>query len=232
MERREFVEDRPGWREEYGDYASKWAFFGGQAAFLAEHLPALEQGELRLLDVGCAYGMFLRFLHAMNPRLELHGMEVAHEAAEVAGGVARETGGSVAWQGCGDPFPFEADSFDAVVSFDMIEHVADNAALARMSAEAARVLKPGGMLFLETPNYNRRMQWLHKLTGQGHMLRWDHCNLFGEERLGDLVRGAGLELVGVAHRGGWWAGPKLPDVRVLWPKHWVSAHLCAVGRKR
>ena len=228
MERREFVENRPGWREEYGSYVSKLGFFGGQAAFLSEYLPVTTE-PLRLLDIGCAYGMFMKYLRTQNSRLEVFGIEVARDAAEQA---MREAGAPerVAWQGCGDPFPFPSDHFDGVVCFDVIEHVADSAALRRMVSETARVLKPGGYAFIETPNYNRRMQWLHRLTGQGHMLKYDHCNLFGERRLTELVADS-LELVGIVHRGGVWFGPRLPDARLLWPRRYISSHICAVGRK-
>ena len=45
--------------------------------------------------------------------------------------------------------PFADESFDVVVSFETIEHVADACALVRA---IRRVLKPGGLLVLSTPN--------------------------------------------------------------------------------
>jgi len=47
--------------------------------------------------------------------------------------------------------PFKDESFDAVVSFDVIEHVQDDLKFLR---EIKRVLKRGGKLLLETPNRN------------------------------------------------------------------------------
>jgi len=46
--------------------------------------------------------------------------------------------------------PFDAGSFDIVISCETIEHVPDPRAAVR---EMYRVCKPGGMLFLTTPNY-------------------------------------------------------------------------------
>lgn len=44
--------------------------------------------------------------------------------------------------------PFKDDSFDAIMSLDVLEHVTDPFAAAR---ELARVLKPGGILFINLP---------------------------------------------------------------------------------
>jgi ubiquinone/menaquinone biosynthesis C-methylase UbiE len=46
--------------------------------------------------------------------------------------------------------PFEENSFDIVISCETIEHVPDPTAALR---ELHRVCRPGGMLFLTTPNY-------------------------------------------------------------------------------
>jgi len=56
---------------------------------------------------------------------------------------------------CGDAtrLPFADARFDAVTMFDVIEHVPDDS---RAMAEALRVLRPGGMLLLSTPNENWR----------------------------------------------------------------------------
>lgn len=46
--------------------------------------------------------------------------------------------------------PYEDDRFDLVVSMDVVEHVPDPLPWLR---EVVRVLRPGGALFLTTPNY-------------------------------------------------------------------------------
>ncbi len=47
------------------------------------------------------------------------------------------------------PLPFESESFDCVVSFQVIEHIKEDEAFVR---EVCRVLKPGGIFVVSTPN--------------------------------------------------------------------------------
>lgn len=50
----------------------------------------------------------------------------------------------------GEPLPFADGHFDIVVSMDVIEHVPDPGP---WLVEVMRVLRPGGLIFLTTPNY-------------------------------------------------------------------------------
>ncbi len=47
------------------------------------------------------------------------------------------------------PLPFDSESFDCVISFQVIEHIKADA---QFVAEVARVLKPGGLFVVSTPN--------------------------------------------------------------------------------
>ncbi len=51
------------------------------------------------------------------------------------------------------PLPYATQSFDAVVSMDVVEHIPEPLPWLR---EVLRVLKPDGLLFLTTPNYASR----------------------------------------------------------------------------
>ena len=74
---------------------------------------------------------------AMRLARELHG-------SRIAGADVIEAGA---------PLPYPDARFDGLVSMDVIEHVPDPAAWV---AETFRVVRPGGLVFLTTPNYASR----------------------------------------------------------------------------
>lgn len=55
----------------------------------------------------------------------------------------------------GTKLPVDSDSFDVVISFQVIEHVEDDK---NFVSEAKRVLKPGGRLIITTPNRIYRLK--------------------------------------------------------------------------
>lgn len=98
----------------------------------------------RLLDVGCATGDFLWAMRRY-PGWEVAGVELNAAAAEYARAELQLDVRS----GTLETANFPAASFDAVTMWDVIEHVPDPAATL---AEAARLLRPGGLLVINTPN--------------------------------------------------------------------------------
>lgn len=85
-------------------------------------------------------------------------------------------------------FPFGAESFDAVVSLETIEHVAHTSAFL---AEVARVLRPRGTLLLSSPNRERSK------GGNPY-----HVNELTYAELADHLDGAGFRIERV--RGQHW----------------------------
>jgi len=109
-------------------------------ASLQEHVAryrfAREHTRGQILDVACGTGYGTAMLGAIGVDLSLEALRYArrHPAPYVAADAARLPFGRV---------------FDSVVSFETIEHVPDPE---RFVAECARVLKPGGLLIVSTPN--------------------------------------------------------------------------------
>jgi SAM-dependent methyltransferase len=107
---------------------------------LLDRFEALGQGR-RLLDVGCAAGWLLR--HAAARGWHARGVELSEPAARFA----RERGLDV-FHGTLAEAAFPDGGFDLVYLGDVLEHVPDCRATLE---EAARVLAPGGHLYLRGP---------------------------------------------------------------------------------
>ncbi len=107
-----------------------------------------------MLEIGSGIGMFVAVASRLG--LDVVGVE---PAANSYGGLRAAIDELLSANGLPDrliiPAPAEAlpwpdGTFDHVVSFQVLEHVVDPA---RVLSEAARVLKPGGDLYMEMPNY-------------------------------------------------------------------------------
>ncbi len=115
------------------------------------HLKAYEEAarvatDRDVLDLGCNTGYGTVRIAAVAGRVV--GADVSSRAIDAAR--ARPDGGHVAWVVIdGEHLPFEADSFDLVTSFQVIEHLDDPVPWLR---EIARVLRVGGIAILTTPN--------------------------------------------------------------------------------
>jgi 2-polyprenyl-3-methyl-5-hydroxy-6-metoxy-1,4-benzoquinol methylase len=125
-----------------------------------------------LLDVGCGAGELGGRLAAAGWRV--FGLAlVERQAARAAAGGVRAAAGDVA-----AGLPFRAGRLDAVFAGEIIEHLVDTDAFV---AELRRVLRPGGILVITTPNlasFENRVKLLlgrypvwvdYRLAGSGHV---------------------------------------------------------------
>lgn len=97
----------------------------------------------RLLEVGSGHGFFLSL--AQEAGFSAFGVELNATAAQAS----HDRFGVEVRAGTLESIELPAGSFDAVVLWDLLEHVRDPAALL---ARARLLLKPSGLLFIETPN--------------------------------------------------------------------------------
>lgn len=118
------------------------------------------QGE-SILDVGCGDGLLLyQFRHRFK---RLVGLEYSAQRLEAA----RQQMQGLPFEGlCGsaEAMPqLASDSIDAIVSADVIEHIPD---VYPAADEMFRVLRPGGVLAINTPNIAFIKKRLRLLAGR------------------------------------------------------------------
>jgi 2-polyprenyl-6-hydroxyphenyl methylase/3-demethylubiquinone-9 3-methyltransferase len=103
-----------------------------------------------VLDLGCAGGFMAEAM--TNKGANVTGIDPAAQAIAAASARAKQMDQSIQYDvGVGENLPYPDNHFDAVVCVDVLEHVAD---LAKVLAEVARVLKPGGLFLYDTINRN------------------------------------------------------------------------------
>jgi 2-polyprenyl-6-hydroxyphenyl methylase / 3-demethylubiquinone-9 3-methyltransferase len=109
----------------------------------------------KILDIGCGGGYLAE--EFAKAGFSVTGLDPVHKSLETALAHARQSSLAIRYlQGVGEAPPFAAASFDAVLCCDVLEHVSD---YCRVTAEIARVLRPGGLFFFETINRNF-LSWL------------------------------------------------------------------------
>ncbi len=103
-----------------------------------------------VLDLGCGWGGVV--IEAAGPASVSVGVEPDEERLAIARDLLHEVGSDKAklLQGIGEQLPFADSTFDVIASYQVFEHVQDPA---KVMAEVARVLKPGGVFHFSTPNY-------------------------------------------------------------------------------
>jgi 2-polyprenyl-3-methyl-5-hydroxy-6-metoxy-1,4-benzoquinol methylase len=104
----------------------------------------------RVLDVACGDGLYMIVLGKMGARVS--GQDISPQAiVEARQNLVRHGVDSCLEVGDAMSLRFGASSFDAVLSADFVEHITDKEKAA-FFAEVFRVLKPGGVFVIKTPN--------------------------------------------------------------------------------
>jgi 2-polyprenyl-3-methyl-5-hydroxy-6-metoxy-1,4-benzoquinol methylase len=102
----------------------------------------------RVLDVGFGNGLYAAAFARVGAKVS--GLEVNKPLAEIGNKVCADDQLEVDLRLYdGNTFPYESESFDYVYTISVVEHVTDPVQFMR---EIARVLKPGGALYITFPN--------------------------------------------------------------------------------
>ncbi len=148
---------------QYDDLVEEW--WRPRGAFAALHWLATERGRLVppaprpgavLLDVGCGGGLLAPHLAGRGYRHV--GVDLGAAACRVS-----RTHGVEPLQADAARLPLRDASVDVVVAGEILEHVPD---LDAVVAEIGRVLRPGGLLVLDTLADTRRCRFLLVTVGE------------------------------------------------------------------
>ena len=96
--------------------------------------------DVRILDIGCGIGTYVRKLQELSDRA--YGIDI--DPARV-----RQGGSGTLAVAVSERLPFGTGSFDAVLLNEVIEHVRDDKETLR---EACRIARPGGHVIIYAPN--------------------------------------------------------------------------------
>ena len=190
-------------RRKFDELASSWWDPKGSSRPLHELNPARLnyvndrcnlQGK-RVLDVGCGGGILAEAMAAKGAIVT--GIDVADKALAVARLHLLESGLVVDYKATTvEEFAVsDSESFDVITCMEMLEHVPDPVSVIH---SIARLLKPGGHVFLSTINRNL-MAFAQAIIGAEYFVRLlprgthRYDRFIRPSELGSWVRAAGLE---------------------------------------
>jgi len=138
----------------------------------------------RVLEIGAGHGAFVSLLIAAG--FDACGLELSPWLVDYA----RRTSGAPLRQGPVEAQAFEPHSFDVIVAFDVLEHLADPGRTVR---HCARLLRPDGLLILQTPRRSADIVSPDACpAGFRRMLIPEHLYLFSEQSARALLARAGF----------------------------------------
>jgi SAM-dependent methyltransferase len=161
-------------------------------AFFQRRLDRLENRigtayrQARLLEIGCGSGVLLE--EAVSRGWQVDALELSAELAAVArknNPKMKIITGNIEFQ------EFSGTFYDAIISLDVLEHVHSPMAMIENCRE---LLKPGGLLMLQTPN-------TRSLRSRTQGAKWEmldpeqHLNLFSPEALRVLLTTVGFDIL-------------------------------------
>ncbi|WP_086466265.1 bifunctional 2-polyprenyl-6-hydroxyphenol methylase/3-demethylubiquinol 3-O-methyltransferase UbiG [Oceanibaculum nanhaiense] len=150
---------------------------------------------LRLADVGCGGGLLCEPLTRMGATVT--GIDAAEEGIAAARAHAEAVGLEIDYRAAtAESLVAAGESFDAVISMEVLEHVADVDAFLAACRDLTR---PGGALALSTLNRTPK-SYLMAIVGAEYVLRWlprgthDWKKFIRPSELAAALRRQGLEM--------------------------------------
>lgn len=182
-------------------------FHQANRRIIAEVVKKINNGQGKILEIGCGYGDITRECIVPNC-LSVIATDIAKRFVgdKISDNIKFSLADALS-------LPFCDNTFDGVISVDVIEHVEDDI---RFIEESLRVLKKGGILFFTTPNRLRLLSLMRYLVGKPikfpHSYANDgvlgdilHLREYSFSELHEFLKGFSVDLAEI--RGAWFGIP-------------------------
>ena len=150
-----------------------------------------------LLDIGSSDGETLGHMAELRPDLRYFATDIAGKPEAYPAGCQFHRGDVQK-----DKLPWADATFDAVTCMQLVEHLQDCGPL---MAESARLLKPGGKIYIETP-HPKSLQ-VPSIPGSGFTLNFyddkTHIRVLPADELAGLAQSAGLQVQSAGRSRNW-----------------------------
>lgn len=154
---------------------------------------------LRLLDVGCGGGLLAEPLARMGAQVT--AIDAAEESVAAAKQHAKAVGLEIDYRAVtAEELAAGGETFDAVLSLEVVEHVAD---VPGFLATLSSLVRPGGALLLSTLNRTPK-SFMLAIVGAEYLLRWvprgthDWKRFLKPSELAAALRPEGLEVTALS----------------------------------
>ncbi|MCZ8236985.1 MAG: class I SAM-dependent methyltransferase [Leptospiraceae bacterium] len=149
----------------------------------------------QILDVGCGLGFFVKRISETNPSWKAIGYEISERAVQFA---KEKNNLKNVHSGVVQASKIEPNSLDMITLWDVIEHIPKPHSLLQYLNS---ILKPGGILFMQTPNFPFQL-WKARLKvlikgmrpGVHYLEAKDHVNNYKMKTLAELGSQCGFFL--------------------------------------
>lgn len=154
------------WWDEAGKFKPLHKFNPIRLSYLRRKIEEkfLEISDVKILDVGCGGGLVAEPLARMGARVV--GIDASEKNIAVAKIHAEKSGLEIDYKV--SAVEEMSGTFDVVLALEIIEHVDNPEAFIK---NCAKLLKPGGLLFVATMNRNLKSLALAKIAVE-YVLRW------------------------------------------------------------
>jgi SAM-dependent methyltransferase len=172
----------------------RYSDLAGRTKFVCDWMSNDHIEDCDVLELGAGTGWYANYLLENYKFRSYKGIELDHTTKNVSEqNVKHPTVEFI--EGSGLDLPFLDQTFDTCVTYDVIEHIPKGTE-DKFFSEIYRVLRPGGMLYLSTPNHHI----LSTYTDPAFFIQ-KHRH-YSEKKLERLVIEAGFKIAESFTRGG------------------------------